>query len=152
MEAAVAAAVVGRSNMVQLRTGGGRRRADGDEGQRVDGCDLKECCEEWGGKSVAAGAQCVAVVTWPFRIMMLAWKGLVEVSVAHRAHAVPVGMDAIGRELLLPARRCSMACATSSTLPSPPHTMTTSNLPSSSAIIISYLHRRSQVNIYLISS
>ena len=87
----------------------------------------------------------MVVMTWPLRIMMLAWKGLVEVSVAHRAHAVPVGMEAIGSELLLLARRCSMACATSSTLPSPPQTMTTSNFPSSSAIIISYLHRRSHL-------
>ena len=85
------------------------------------------------------------VITWPFRMVILAWKGLVDVSVEHRAHAVPVGMDAIGRELLLLERRCSIACATSSTLPSPPHTITTSNVPRSSANIISYLQKRSRL-------
>ena len=60
--------------------------------------------------------------TWPLIIVMLAWKGLVDVSVAQRAQAVPVGMDAMGSVLLLLllllllARRYSMACATSRTL------------------------------------
>lgn len=44
--------------------------------------------------------------------------------------------------LPLPARRCSMAWATSSTLPSPPHTIHTSNFSRSSAMIISYLYRQ----------
>jgi hypothetical protein len=73
---------------------------------------------------------------------MLAWKGLVDVRVEHSAHAVPVGMDATGNEMpLLLVRRCTIACATSSTLPSPPHTITTSNFPKSSAMMISYLYK-----------
>lgn len=79
---------------MQLGAGGGRGLPYGCEGQNVDGSDLIAVEMSFASLRWAAG---VFSLTWPLRIVMLAWKGLVDVRVEHSAHAVPVGIDAIGR-------------------------------------------------------
>ena len=94
MKAAVPPAARGWPRVMQLGAWGGRGLPYGCEGENVDGSDLMVVEMSFASLGWATDA---LSFTWPLRIMILAWKGLVDVRVEQSAHAVPVGIDAIGR-------------------------------------------------------